>query len=438
MISLELVGLNLDTIEKISKIKNESDYFQEYRKESYNNFLELKEPNYGPKCNIDYDKVIFYKSIYDNIKNDWRKIDKSIQCEFRDLGVLESEKKMDGIGVQYESEVIYHNMIKELEEKKVIFTSIDDAIKKYPELVKKYFGKLVSNKDNKYAALNGAVFSGGSFIYIPQNTVLDRPLQSYFRINSKDMGQFERTLIIVDDNSDLHYIEGCTAPTYSSSSLHAAIVEIFVGKNSKCRYSTIQNWAHNVNNLVTKRAIVEENGIMEWIDGNVGSYNNMKYPSCILKGDNSSGTCITISFASKNQYQDTGSRMIHLGKNTKSKIISKSIALNGGNATYRGKIDIKEKAINSEASLKCDTLILDDISKSDTYPTNLNHNSTSNIYHEATISKISEENLNYLMSRGIDKEKAMELIILGFIDDFKKELPLEYAVELNQLIKKIL
>ena len=438
MIYLELVGLSLDTIENISKIKKEEDYFREYRKESYNNFLKIKEPEFGPKCNIDYDKVIFYKSNLDSVKNDWRQIDTSIQCEFRDLGVLESEKKMDGIGVQYESEVIYHNMLKELEEKNVIFTSIDDAIKKYPDLVKKYFGKLVSNQDNKYAALNGAVFSGGSFIYVPKNTKLDRPLQSYFRISSRDMGQFERSLIIVDDNSDLHYIEGCTAPTYSSSSLHAAVVEIFVGKNSRCRYSTIQNWAHNVNNLVTKRAIVSENGTMEWIDGNVGSFNNMKYPACILKGDNSNGTCITISVASNNQYQDTGSRMIHIGKNTKSKIISKSIALNGGNSTYRGKIDIKEKAINSEASLKCDTLILDDISKSDTYPVNINRNSSSNIYHEATVSKISEENLNYLMSRGIDKEKAMELIILGFIDDFKKELPVEYAVELNQLIKKIL
>ena len=270
MIYLELVGLSLDTIENISKIKKEEDYFREYRKESYNNFLKIKEPEFGPKCNIDYDKVIFYKSNLDSVKNDWRQIDTSIQCEFRDLGVLESEKKMDGIGVQYESEVIYHNMLKELEEKNVIFTSIDDAIKKYPDLVKKYFGKLVSNQDNKYAALNGAVFSGGSFIYVPKNTKLDRPLQSYFRISSRDMGQFERSLIIVDDNSDLHYIEGCTAPTYSSSSLHAAVVEIFVGKNSRCRYSTIQNWAHNVNNLVTKRAIVSENGTMEWIDGNVG------------------------------------------------------------------------------------------------------------------------------------------------------------------------
>lgn len=372
------------------------------------------------------------------MKKDWKEIDQNIQCEFRDLGVIESEKKMDGIGVQYESEVIYHNMIKELEEKHVIFTSIDDAIKKYPDLVKKYFGTLVSNKDNKFAALNGAVFSGGSFIYVPKNTTLNRPLQSYFRISSRDMGQFERTLIIVDDNSSLHYIEGCTAPNYSTSSLHAAVVEIFVGKNSHCRYSTIQNWAVNVNNLVTKRAMVSENGVMEWIDGNIGGLNTMKYPACILKGDNSSGTCITISVASHGQFQDTGSRMIHLGKNTKSKIISKSIALNGGNATYRGKLEIKKNADGSEASLKCDTLILDDISKSDTYPVNINKNKTSNLYHEATVSKISEENLNYLMSRGISKEKAMELIILGFIDDFKKELPMEYAVELNQLLKKIL
>ena len=435
---MELVGLNENTINKISDIKGEEDYFRKYRLDSLKKFFELKDPDYGPKYSIDYNKIIFYKNVLDGVKNDWQQVSEQIKCEFEDLGVIESEKNLDGIGIQYESEVIYHNMIKELNDKNVIFTSIDDAIKKYPNLVKKYFGKLVSNSDNKFSALNGCVFSGGSFIYVPKNTTLKRPLQSYFRINSKDMGQFERTLIIVDDNSSLHYIEGCTAPTYSSSSLHAAVVEIFVGKNSKCRYSTIQNWAVNVNNLVTKRALVEENGSMEWIDGNIGSLNTMKYPTCILKGDNAKGTCITISLASKNQFQDTGSRMIHIGKNTHSKIISKSIALNGGNATYRGKIDIKKSAINSEASLKCDTLILDDTSKSDTYPTNINNNSTSNIYHEATVSKISEENLNYLMSRGIDKEKAMQLIILGFIDEFKKELPVEYAVELNQLLKKIL
>ncbi len=436
MIKIEIRGLNLDNIKKISASKKEEKYFLDYRVKSYEIFKNLNDPDFGPKYTIDYDKIIYYKTIQDDMKNNWRDVNSNVQDEFKGLGVLESEKNLDGIGIQYESEVIYHNMLKELEEKNVIFTSIDEAIKKYPDLVKKYFGKLVSNNDNKFAALNSCVFSGGSFIYVPDNTTLDRPLQSYFRINSKEMGQFERTLIIVGDNSNLHYIEGCTAPTYSESSLHAAVVEIFVGKNSKCRYSTIQNWANNVNNLVTKRALVLENGSMEWIDGNIGSLNTMKYPACILKGDNSKGTCITISVASKNQFQDTGSRMIHLGKNTKSKIISKSIAMNGGNATYRGKIEIKPSAFNSEASLKCDTLILDSKSKSDTYPVNINQNTSSSLNHEATVSKISEENLCYLMSRGISREKAIELIILGFIDEFKKELPVEYAVELNQLIKK--
>ena len=436
MIKIEIRGLNLDNVKKISTLKKEEKYFLDYRVKSYEIFKNLNDPDFGPKYTIDYDKIIYYKTIQDDMKNNWSDVNSNVQDEFKGLGVLESEKNLDGIGIQYESEVIYHNMLKELEEKNVIFTSIDEAIKKYPDLVKKYFGKLVSNNDNKFAALNSCVFSGGSFIYVPDNTTLDRPLQSYFRINSKEMGQFERTLIIVGDNSNLHYIEGCTAPTYSESSLHAAVVEIFVGKNSKCRYSTIQNWANNVNNLVTKRALVLENGSMEWIDGNIGSLNTMKYPACILKGDNSKGTCITISVASKNQFQDTGSRMIHLGKNTKSKIISKSIAMNGGNATYRGKIEIKPSAFNSEASLKCDTLILDSKSKSDTYPVNINQNTSSSLNHEATVSKISEENLCYLMSRGISREKAIELIILGFIDEFKKELPVEYAVELNQLIKK--
>ena len=406
--------------------------------DSYEKFLKLSDPTFGPKYDIDYDKIIYYKSISDKISNSWDNLSCDIKDEFSDLGVIDSEKKMDGLGVQYESEVIYHNMLNELEKKNIIFTSIDDAIKKYPDLVKKYFSKIVSNSDNKFAALNGCVFSGGSFIYIPPNTSLDRPLQSYFRINSKNMGQFERTLIIVDDNSSLHYIEGCTAPSYTESSLHAAVVEIYVGKNSTCRYSTVQNWANNVNNLVTKRALVEENGHMEWIDGNIGSLVTMKYPACILKGDNATGTCITISVASGIQNQDTGARMIHIGKNTKSKIISNSIACNGGNATYRGKVHIKKSADNSESLIKCDTLILDDLGKSDTFPVNINDNNTSNIIHEATVSKISEENLEYLMSRGITREQATELIILGFLDKFKKELPVEYAVELNQLIKKML
>ena len=433
---MEIVGLSRENIKKISEIKHEEQWILDFRLKSYELFNKLEMPNFGPKFDLDFDKVIYYKSQEKGINNNWNNIDNNIKCEFQSLGVIDSEKYMDGMGVQYESEVIYHNMLEELVEKKVIFTSIEMAMKQYPDLVAKYFSKIVSSADNKLAALNGAVFSGGSFIYIPPNTTLDRPLQSYFRINSRGMGQFERTLIVVDDNSHLHYIEGCTAPTYSDSSLHAAVVEIYVGKNSSCRYSTIQNWAPNVLNLVTKRALVEENGVMEWIDGNIGSKATMKYPACILKGDNASGTCITISVATHDQQQDSGARMIHIGKNTSSTIISKSIARLGGNATYRGKVDIKESAVNSKAIVKCDSLILDKESKSDAYPTNICRTPLSSLEHEATVSRINEDNLFYLMSRGIPEEKATELIILGFIERFREELPMEYAVELNQLLKR--
>lgn len=435
---MEIVGLSEEKVKKISEIKNESDWVLDYRLKGYKSFMEQKMPLFGPEINLNFDDVIYYKNneADKKLENNWNNILKPVVDELDSVGVLESEKHFGGMGVQYESEVIYHNMIEELEKKNVIFTSIEDAIKRYPDLVKKYFGKIVSFTENKFAALNAAVFSGGSFIYVPKNTVLDRPLQSYFRINSKNMGQFERTLIIVDDNSSLHYVEGCTAPSYSESSLHAAIVEIYVGKNSKCRYSTVQNWATNVYNLVTKRALVDESGVMEWIDGNIGSKVTMKYPCCVLKGDNSRGTCITISVAKSGQEQDSGARMIHIGKNTKSNIVSKSIAGNGGNATYRGKVEIKKNALNSDAMVKCDSLILDDKSMSDTIPMNIVGNVTSNIEHEATVSKISDDVLFYLMSRGIPEERATELIVLGFIDEFKSELPMEYAVELNQLIKR--
>ena len=434
---MEIIGLSQEKIKQISEIKKEDSWVLDYRLKSYELFEKAEEPSFGPKANIDFEKVIYYKTNDDNkIKNNWNDISCSIRDELNSVGVLESEKHLDGMGVQYESEVIYHNMLDELTKKNVIFTSIEEGLKKYPDIARKYFGKIVSNADNKYASLNSSVFSGGSFIYIPPHTELDRPLQSYFRINSRSMGQFERTLIIVDDDSSLHYIEGCTAPNYSESSLHAAVVEIYVGRGSKCRYSTIQNWATNVNNLVTKRALVDTDGVMEWIDGNIGSNVTMKYPACILKGDRAEGTCITISVATNHQEQDTGARMIHIGKNTKSTIISKSIARNGGNATYRGKVDIKKSATNSSSMVKCDTLILDDISKSDTIPVNICENNSSNIEHEATVSKISDEKLFYMMSRGLDEEKATELIILGFIEKFREELPMEYAVELNQLLKK--
>ena len=435
---MEIKGIDREKVEAISNIKKEDSWIRDFRLDSYEKFEKIGMPEFGPKVDLDFSEIIYYKSNKqdEDIKNNWNNVLKPVVDELDSLGVLESEKHLGGMGVQYESEVIYHSMLEELQKKKVIFTSIEMAMKEYPELVKKYFGKIVNNGENKFAALNGAVFSGGSFIYVPKNTKLDRPLQSYFRINSKNMGQFERTLIIVDDNSDLHYIEGCTAPTYSESSLHAAVVEIYVGKNSKCRYSTIQNWAPNVYNLVTKRALVDTNGTMEWIDGNIGSKVTMKYPCCVLKGDNSNGTCITISVASSNQEQDSGARMIHLGKNTKSNIISKSIARNGGNATYRGKVLINSGAENSISNVKCDTLILDEVSKSDTIPVNSCFNISSSIEHEATVSKISDDNLFYLMSRGISEERAMELIVLGFLEKFREELPMEYAVELNQLIKR--
>ena len=303
---MEIVGLSEASVRKISAIKGEESWVLDYRLNGYKSFVSQDMPKFGPEINLNFDDVIYYKSndADKKLENNWNNILKPVVDELDSVGVLESEKHFGGMGVQYESEVIYHNMIDELEKKHVIFTSIDDAIKRYPDLVKKYFGKIVSFTENKFAALNAAVFSGGSFIYVPKNTVLDRPLQSYFRINSKNMGQFERTLIIVDDNSSLHYVEGCTAPSYSESSLHAAIVEIYVGKNAKCRYSTVQNWATNVYNLVTKRAVVDDNGVMEWIDGNIGSKVTMKYPCCVLKGDNSRGTCITISVAKSNQEQD--------------------------------------------------------------------------------------------------------------------------------------
>ena len=433
---MKIKGLNEEKIKQISKFKNEDDKTLNYRLNCYKKFKEIALPQFGPKIEIDFDSVNYYQTRDDVLTNNWNNIKQTAKDEFNQLGVISSEKYLDGIGVQYQSEVIYHNMLEELKQKNVIFTSIEDAFLNHRELIDKYFSKIVKPEENKFTALNGAVFSGGSFIYIPKNTKLDRPLQSYFRISSKNLGQFERTLIIVDDNSSLHYVEGCTAKSYSTSNLHAAVVEIYVGKNSTCRYSTIQNWATNVYNLVTKRALVEENGKMEWIDGNIGSYKTMKYPCCILKGNNSKGTCITISVAKQNQHQDSGARMLHIGKNTTSNIISKSIASNGGKSDFRGEIRIEKDASNSSSIVKCDTLILDKNSSSDSYPINILKNTTSNIEHEATVSKISEEKLFYLMTRGLTKEQAIDLIVLGFTDEFKKELPMEYAVELNQLLKQ--
>lgn len=418
---------------ELSKKKNEPEWMREFRLKSFKKFQELDNPNFGPKIDLDLDKILYYKDINQTNVDDWNKVKENIRDTFCNLGVIKAENEyLGGVTNQYESEVVYH---KYKEKNGVIFLSTDDALKQYPDLFKKYFNTLVKYDENKYTALNGAVWSGGSFIYIPPYTKLDRPLQSYFRIDTAGLGQFERTIIIVDDYATLEYIEGCTAKTSLVNSLHAGVVEIFVGKNSNMSYQTIQNWSKDVYNLVTKRAIVDDNGQMKWVDGNVGSKVTMKYPSCILKGDNSKGSSISIAYAKSGQIIDAGAKMIHLGKNTKSNIISKSIAEDGGQSNYRGTTKIAKTATNSYAFVNCDTLLLDDKSKSDTYPKNDLANNNSLIEHEATVSKLNAEKLFYLESKGLDEEEAKQLLIMGFVDDFKKELPLEYAVELNRLLK---
>lgn len=433
-------GLSVEVIKKISELKNEPEWMLSIRLAAYEKFNLLKNPtSWGPDLSfIDFDKYIYYaSSLGENYyKNSWDEIPDEIKTTFEKLKVPEHEAKyFSGVNSQYDSETIYHKLKTELDDKHVIFTNIETAIKEYPELVKKYFGKLVPFSDNKYAALNTAVWSGGSFIYVPKNVKLDKPLQAYFRINTKSVGQFERTLIIVDDGAYLHYNEGCTAPIYDKNNLHAAVVEVFVGKNAHCRYSTIQNWSDNVLNLVTKRSIVDTNGIMEWIDGNLGSKLNMKYPATILKGDNSIGKCISIAVAHKDVVQDAGAKMIHIGRNTRSQIISKSIAHNGGNATYRGLVKIAKTAINSKADVTCDTLLLDKFSKSDTFPTEEIYNKHSSLKHEAKVTDLDQKRLFYLQSKGIDPITAKQLLVLGFIQPFSNELPLEYVVELNRLLK---
>ena len=426
--------LDEEFIINLSTKKHEPKWMLDFRLQAFKEFEKLEQPRFGPVINVKFDEILYYKDYEGVMADSWENVDNNIRDTFCKLGVIDAEEKyLDGVTNQFESEVVYHsNKTKE----GVIFTSTDDALQKYPDLFKKYFNNLVKYNENKYTALNGAVWSGGSFIYIPPYTKLDRPLQSYFRIESDALGQFERTIIIVDEGASLEYIEGCTARMSTKESLHAGVVEIYVGKNASVRYSTIQNWSTKVYNLVTKRAIVEENGKMEWIDGNIGSSLTMKYPACILKGDNSSGNSISIAYAKEGQMLDAGARMIHLGKNTKSNILSKSIAQGGGMSNYRGTVRINKNATNSHAIVKCDTIILDSISRGHTFPKNICGNSSSIIEHEAVVSKVSGEKLFALMSKGLSEDKAKELLILGFISDFKKSLPMEYAVELNRLLKE--
>ena len=430
-------GINEDVVRAISKHKNEPEWMTEYRLKALKAFQKMPMPKFGPDLSfLDFDSYTYYNAVTTKEGSSWEEVPDSVKNTFDRLGIPEAEQKyLAGVTTQFESEVVYHNMLEEVEKKGVIFLSTDMGLALYPELFKKYFGSVVPIADNKFAALNGAVWSGGSFIYVPKGVKLEKPLQSYFRINNEKTGQFERSLIICDEGSEIHYVEGCTAPVYQKESLHAAVVEIIVLKGAHCRYTTVQNWSNNIVNMVTQRALVEENGFMEWVDGNIGSYRNMKYPACILKGDGAKGNVISIAVGGRDQFQDNGSRMIHIGKNTSSTIISKSICKNGGTANFRGTIRIMEGAENAHAHEECDTLMLDDLSFSDTYPKNEMRDSTSYIEHEATVSKISEDQLFYLMSRGLSKEEATQMIVMGFIEPFSKELPMEYAVELNQLIK---
>lgn len=430
-------GINEQVVREISAIKHEPEWMLEKRLEAYHYFMAAQNPNWGPDLNkIDFNEFTYYIKPSDKQEKDWDEVPDTIRETFERLGIPEAEQKfLAGVSTQYESEVVYHNMLQEVEDKGVIFLDTDSALREHPDLFREYFGKVIPYSDNKYAALNTAVWSGGSFIYVPKGVKLEKPLQSYFRINSQSSGQFERTMIIVDEGADVHYVEGCTAPIYSKDSLHAAVVEIYVHKNAKCRYSTVQNWSTNVINLVTKRAWVYENGHMEWIDGNIGSNLNMKYPSCILAEPYAKGTTISIAVASKGQVQDAGAKMIHLAPYTTSSIISKSVARNGGETNYRGWVVQNSKADYARSKVECDTLILDKMSRSDTIPLNRQLNQTSSIEHEATVSNISEEQLFYLMSRGLSREKATEMIVMGFLEPFTRELPMEYAVELNQLLK---
>ncbi|MFA5502816.1 MAG: Fe-S cluster assembly protein SufB [Bacilli bacterium] len=431
------IGLSEQVVRNISRWKNEPEWMLEYRLESFKSFNRFPLPPFGPDLSeIDFDTFTYFTRPSEKEETSWENVPETIKETFRKLGIPEAEQKFfSGVSTQYESEVVYHNMLDEVKEKGVIFLSTDMALKLYPDLVKKYFGTVVPYNDNKFSALNGAVWSGGSFIYVPKGVKLEKPLQSYFRINNEKTGQFERTLIIVDEGADVHYVEGCTAPAYSKESLHAAVVEIIVLKGGKCRYSTVQNWSTNIINLVTKRAVCYEDASMDWIDGNIGSMTNMKYPACILLGEGAKGTCISIAVAGNGQYQDAGARMIHKAPNTSSTIISKSVVKNGGVSNYRGTVRFEKNAHNSRSHIECDTLILDEKSRSDTIPVNEVRNNTSFIEHEATVSKINEDQLFYLMSRGLSKQNAMQMIIMGFIEPFSRELPMEYAVELNQLIK---
>nr|NNM91621.1 Fe-S cluster assembly protein SufB [Bacilli bacterium] len=430
-------GLTKKTVEEISTMKNEPGWMTDFRLRSLEIFHQKPMPNWGGDLSeLDFDDITYYVKPSENKGKTWDEVPEEIKNTFDRLGIPEAERKfLAGVSAQYESEVVYHSMQKELEDLGVLFTDTDTALREHPEIFKEYFGTIIPPEDNKFAALNSAVWSGGSFIYVPKGVRCEVPLQAYFRINSENMGQFERTLIIADDDSFVHYVEGCTAPIYSTNSLHSAVVEIIVKDRARARYTTIQNWAPNIYNLVTKRAVAYTDATMEWVDGNIGSKLTMKYPAIYMLGPRAKGTVLSIAVGGKGQHQDAGAKVVHAAPDCTSTIVSKSISKHGGKTTYRGLARFTSEAERSKSNIKCDTLILDQESTSDTIPVNEIMNDTITLEHEATVSRVSEDQLFYLMSRGLSEEDATRMIVMGFIEPFTKELPMEYAVEMNRLIK---
>jgi len=436
-VHLSKKGLTKDTVREISQLKEEPEWMLNFRLRAYDVFMKKPMPQWGGDLNkIDFQNIYYYAKASDKTEKSWDDVPENVKNTFDKLGIPEAEKKfLAGVGAQYESEVVYHNLRDDLAKQGVLFLDTDTALKEHPEIFKKYFGKIIPPEDNKFSALNSAVWSGGSFIYIPPGVKVDMPLQAYFRINAENIGQFERTLIIADEGSEVHYIEGCTAPVYSSESLHSAVVELIAHKDAKLRYTTIQNWSNDVYNLVTKRAYAYEGATVEWIDGNIGSKLTMKYPGIYLMGRKAYGETLSIAFAGKNQHQDTGAKMVHLAPDTTSKITSKSVSRANGRSTYRGLLRVRKGATNVKSTVRCDALLLDDTSKTDTYPYMEINQEDATVTHEATVGKIGDEQIFYLMSRGFSEEEALSLIVNGFMEPFTKELPMEYAVELNRLIK---
>jgi Fe-S cluster assembly protein SufB len=429
-------GLDVDIVHQISDMKNEPQWMRDFRLKSLETFYAKPMPKWGGSIDVNFQDIFYYLKPTDKQGRTWDEVPQEIKDTFDRLGIPEAEKKfLAGVKAQFESEVVYGSLKQELVDQGVIFTDTDAAIREHPDLVREYFGKIIPPNDNKFAALNSAVWSGGSFIYVPKGVKIDFPLQAYFRINAENMGQFERTLIIVDEGASVHYVEGCTAPMYSSESLHSAVVEIVCLRGSRCRYTTIQNWANNIYNLVTKRAMAYADATMEWVDGNLGSKLTMKYPAVYMMEPGARGEILSIAFASAGQHQDTGGKLVHVAPNTTGQIISKSISKNGGRSSYRGLVRVEKNAHKSKCNVVCDALILDPKSQSDTYPYIEILDQDVSVGHEASVSRIGEEQLFYLMSRGLSEHEASTMIVNGFIEPLVKELPMEYAVEMNRLIQ---